>query len=115
VVNLTGLALLAVLVPLLVRGVTLSARATRVLVGITLSVLVLVIVVGSSYVDADNWSPFAPFGFDGIVSGASFVFFAFIGFDIVATCAGPSPTGRGRSACPGSRSSRRSRCCSPST
>jgi APA family basic amino acid/polyamine antiporter len=44
-------------------------------------------VVGGSEVNSDNWSPFTPFGWDGIVGGAAVVFFAYIGFDIVATTA----------------------------
>ncbi len=87
VVNATGLVLLAVVIPLLIRGVRMSARATTVLVGLTLAVLAVVIGVGVTEVDPENWSPFLPFGVEGVLGGASLVFFAFIGFDIVATMA----------------------------
>jgi len=47
----------------------------------------LVIVVGCFYVDIDNWTPFMPNGFGGVMSGVAAVFFAYIGFDAVSTLA----------------------------
>jgi APA family basic amino acid/polyamine antiporter len=35
----------------------------------------------------ENWHPFAPNGFGGIGAGAAIIFFAYIGFDAVSTCA----------------------------
>lgn len=49
------------------------------------SVVVLIIAVGSTKVNNDNFKPFFPFGVSGVISGASAVFFSFIGFDEVAT------------------------------
>ena len=39
------------------------------------------------YVNPQNWVPFAPNGFAGIMGGAAIVFFAFIGFDAVSSTA----------------------------
>jgi hypothetical protein len=47
----------------------------------------MIIVVGSFYIDFNNWTPFAPNGFSGVMKGVSAVFFAYIGFDSVATAA----------------------------
>lgn len=87
VVNLPAILLLVGLVAVLVRGVRLTAKAAKWLVGVTIGVLVLVVVVGATDVDPSNWTPFTPFGGSGIVSGAALAFFAFLGFDIVATSA----------------------------
>jgi APA family basic amino acid/polyamine antiporter len=38
-------------------------------------------------VHPENWKPFAPHGFSGILTGASIVFFTYIGFDSVSTAA----------------------------
>jgi APA family basic amino acid/polyamine antiporter len=86
-VNVFGIAIVLLVGYILVRGIRVTARATTLLVALTLAVLLLVVAVGSSAVDTSNWHPFAPFGFDGIVGGASLVFFAYIGFDVVATTA----------------------------
>jgi APA family basic amino acid/polyamine antiporter len=86
-VNVFGIAIVLVVGLILIRGIRVTARATTLLVGLTVAVLLLVIAVGSTEVDTANWHPFAPFGLDGIVGGASLVFFAFIGFDVVATTA----------------------------
>jgi basic amino acid/polyamine antiporter, APA family len=87
VINLPAIAIVLVLGFLLVRGIRITAKANLAITGITVAVLLLVIVIGGSEVDQDNWSPFLPFGWDGIVGGAAVVFFAYIGFDIVATTA----------------------------
>jgi amino acid transporter len=57
------------------------------MVGLKLIVVVMVIVVGAFYVNPDNWSPFAPNGLTGVLQGVSSVFFAYIGFDALATTA----------------------------
>ena len=72
---------------LLIRGIRLTARANIYIVGITVTVLLLIVAVGLTEVDADNWSPFFPEGFAGIEDAAAIIFFAYIGFDIVATTA----------------------------
>jgi APA family basic amino acid/polyamine antiporter len=87
VVNLPAIAVVAVMVGLLVRGIKLTAKANLAIVAITIAVLLTVIVVGSADVNSGNWTPFVPFGWDGMVNGAALVFFAYIGFDIVATTA----------------------------
>jgi len=44
-----------------------------------------VIGLGAGYVRPQNWRPFLPFGWQGVMQGASYVFFAYIGFDSVST------------------------------
>ena len=57
------------------------------MVVIKLLIVVLVIAVGVFYIDIDNWTPFMPNGFGGVMGGVSAVFFAYIGFDAVSTLA----------------------------
>ena len=45
------------------------------------------IAVGAFKVDVANWTPFAPNGFKSILTGATVVFFAYVGFDAVANSA----------------------------
>jgi APA family basic amino acid/polyamine antiporter len=98
---------------LIAFGTKVSSRFSAVITGIKVSVVILVVVVGAFYIKRANYSPFIPkpevgrgvsglnqsvlslltgahsssYGWYGVLAGASIVFFAFIGFDIVATMA----------------------------
>ena len=87
VFNLLAIGIVALLSVLLVWGVRESARATVVMVIIKLLVLGLFCFVGIGFIKPENWQPFAPNGFEGIAAAAAIIFFAYIGFDAVSTCA----------------------------
>jgi APA family basic amino acid/polyamine antiporter len=94
-VNLPAAAIVMAITALLVLGTKESARLNNVMVAIKLTVVLAFIAMGAAYVNSANWSPFVPandgtfgeFGWSGILRGSSVVFFAFIGFDAVSTCA----------------------------
>lgn len=82
----------AVLINLLItylvyRGTKESKNISNVMVTIKLVIIALVIIVGFFYIDINNWTPFMPNGFKGVMGGVSAVFFAYIGFDAVSTLA----------------------------
>ncbi|WP_354642668.1 amino acid permease [Kitasatospora camelliae] len=111
--NLPAALLVAVLTAIILLGMHLSAEVTRVIVVIKVISVLIVIVAGLFFIKADNYDPFIPpaqatadksggespliqvlfgytptdFGVMGIFTAAAVVFFAFIGFDIVATTA----------------------------
>lgn len=106
--------LVAGLTWVLLAGVKLSSRVSQVITAIKISVVLLVVLLGIAYINVDNYSPYIPpetpvgdsgkswldqtlfalsggggtaFGVTGLLAAASLVFFAFIGFDVVATTA----------------------------
>jgi APA family basic amino acid/polyamine antiporter len=85
--NLPGFLIVFLLTLLLVRGVRESAEANNVMVLIKLGAIVTFLVVGGMLVKPANWTPFAPSGFAGVVTGGAIVFFTYIGFDSVSTAA----------------------------
>jgi APA family basic amino acid/polyamine antiporter len=85
--NLVAVLVVLAMGALLVRGIQITSKANFGLVVVVIAVLLLVIAAGVTQFDGGNWEPFLPFGAGGIVSGAALVFFAFIGFDVVATTA----------------------------
>ncbi|MGQ0811440.1 MAG: amino acid permease [Nitrospiraceae bacterium] len=87
IANLPAAIIVLIVTGILVVGVKESARTTGVIVVIKLAVILLFIGVGSSAVQPANWSPFMPFGFEGVGAAAAIVFFAYIGFDAVSTTA----------------------------
>lgn len=85
--NLLAMSVVLAITWLLVIGIKESAKFNHIVVIFKLLVLALFVVVGFSYFDAKNWTPFAPGGFKGIQIGAATIFFAYIGFDAVSTVA----------------------------
>jgi APA family basic amino acid/polyamine antiporter len=85
--NLPAMLIVLAIMVLLVIGVRESARFNATMVVVKLAAVLFFIVVGAGYVQPANWSPFAPYGWSGIMTGAAVVFFAYIGFDAVSTTA----------------------------
>ncbi len=87
IMDLPALLIVLIITAIVFRGIRESRNAGNFLVGLKLAVIFLVIVVGGFYVNPENWSPFTPNGFGGILKGVSAVFFAYIGFDAISTTA----------------------------
>ena len=85
--DLPAFAINAFITWLVYTGVKESRNVSNIMVLVKLAIIVLVIVVGVAYVDIDNWTPWMPNGFGGVMAGVSAVFFAYIGFDAVSTLA----------------------------
>jgi len=111
--NLPAMLIVLVLTAVLVAGIKLSSRVNQVVVTIKVAVVLFVIIAGAFFIERANYDPFVPpsepapdtsglhatlieavfgqapanFGVSGLFAAAALVFFAFIGFDIVATTA----------------------------
>lgn len=84
---------------ILVKGIKEAANTNNLIVILKVAVVLFVIIVGAFFVDTQNWTPFIPeryvdesgqghFGWSGVMTAATIVFFAYIGFDAVSTQAG---------------------------
>ncbi|MCU0453028.1 MAG: amino acid permease [Bacteroidetes bacterium] len=85
ILNVLAAGVVGAITWLLVIGIKESARANNVMVVLKVAILLFFIAVGAFYVKPENWSPFMPNGFAGVWTGASLIFFAFIGFDAIST------------------------------
>ncbi|RZT18973.1 amino acid/polyamine/organocation transporter (APC superfamily) [Mycobacterium sp. BK558] len=108
-----ALLIIAFVTAILAYGTKLSAGVSLAITAVKVAVVLLVVIVGAFYIKTQNYTPFVPpaepggggsgteqslfslltgaegshYGWYGVLAGASIVFFAFIGFDIVATTA----------------------------
>jgi APA family basic amino acid/polyamine antiporter len=87
IINLPAALIIIVLAALLCVGVKQSSRTNAVIVFIKLLTIAVFIGVASTHVQVRHWENFFPFGWTGVVQGAAFVFFAYIGFDALSTAA----------------------------
>jgi APA family basic amino acid/polyamine antiporter len=85
--NFLAVIIVALVTWLLVIGIKESARANNIMVALKVVILLFFIGLGALYVKPENWSPFMPNGFSGVWTGASLIFFAYIGFDAISTAA----------------------------
>ncbi|MBX2922700.1 MAG: amino acid permease [Chitinophagaceae bacterium] len=68
-------------------GMKESKRMANFMVIFKIAVILFVIVAGAFFVDVNNWTPFLPNRFEGVLKGVSAVFYAYIGFDAISTTA----------------------------
>jgi APA family basic amino acid/polyamine antiporter len=85
--NVPAMIIVLGIMVLLIVGVRESARFNAAMVAVKLAAVAFFILIGFTYVKPENWSPFMPYGFSGVMTGAAVVFFAYIGFDAVSTTA----------------------------
>jgi basic amino acid/polyamine antiporter, APA family len=86
-VNVPAFVIVCLIAYLTYVGIKESKAATNFLVVFKLCVIVLVIIMGFFFVQPNNWTPFMPNGFEGVLKGVSAVFYAYIGFDAISTTA----------------------------
>ena len=86
-INLPAILIVLLITAILVKGTKDSAKMAGIMVFVKLAVIALFVVAGAFYVRTENWTPFAPNGAEGIFAGAFLIFFAYIGFDALATAA----------------------------
>ena len=87
IINVPAILITMFLCILLVRGTKETVMINRILAFVKLAVIVIFFVLAVPNIDPTNWDPFLPYGTQGISAGAAIVFFAYIGFDAVATSA----------------------------
>ncbi|WP_295124289.1 amino acid permease [uncultured Chitinophaga sp.] len=87
VLNIPAFIIVILITILAYIGIRESKKSANFMVGLKIVVLLAVIAIGVFYINTDNWVPFTPNGFSGIMKGVSAVFFAYIGFDAISTTA----------------------------
>ncbi|HXA00820.1 MAG TPA: amino acid permease, partial [Cytophagaceae bacterium] len=101
--NLPAFLIIWAVTAILVKGIKEAASTNNIMVALKVLVVLFIIIVGGQHINLENWTPFIPpastytdpagnshdaYGYLGILAGASYIFFAYIGFDTVSTQAG---------------------------
>jgi APA family basic amino acid/polyamine antiporter len=97
IANLPAAAIILVITALLVRGTRESGTVNAVIVALKIAIVLFFLAIGVGHIDPANYhlpagpatgaGGYFPFGWSGVFGGASFIFFAYIGFDAVSTTA----------------------------
>jgi APA family basic amino acid/polyamine antiporter len=95
IVNLPAIFIIIVISIILIIGISESAGFNALIVALKVTIVLLVIGLGWSYIHPANHTPFIPqnsgtfgvFGWSGVMRAAGVIFFAYIGFDAVSTAA----------------------------
>jgi amino acid transporter len=87
IINIPAFVIVMLITALAYIGIKESKKTTNYMVIFKIAVIVFVIGMGFFYVDTNNWDPFLPNGFTGVLAGVSAVFYAYIGFDAISTTA----------------------------
>ncbi|MGH8284171.1 MAG: amino acid permease, partial [Steroidobacteraceae bacterium] len=95
IINLPAVLIVAAITAICYVGIRQSSAFNSVIVAIKVTVVVLFILLGVSFINEANWESYIPpntgkfgeFGWSGILTAAGVIFFAYIGFDAVSTVA----------------------------
>lgn len=96
IVNLPAVLIIFVVAGLLIMGTRESATLNAILVLVKIVALIVFVAVALPYFNPAHFEPFMPYGFPksgapgaevGVMAAAAIIFFAFYGFDAIATAA----------------------------
>lgn len=86
--NISAICVVLLITFILSKGTSSSKNTNNILATVKISIVLLFVIVGVFYVSPENWTAnFAPTGFQGVMLGATTVFFAYLGFDAISTSA----------------------------
>ncbi|MGZ8544742.1 MAG: amino acid permease [Flavisolibacter sp.] len=85
--NLPAFIIVVLITWLAYTGIRESKNTANFMVIFKVAVIIFVIIAGAFFVDTNNWTPFLPNRFEGVLKGVSAVFYAYIGFDAISTTA----------------------------
>ncbi|HUL18408.1 MAG TPA: amino acid permease [Steroidobacteraceae bacterium] len=95
IINVPAMLIVSAIATICYIGIKQSAVFNSIIVVIKVTVVVLFILFGVSFINTANWHPFIPqntghlgtFGWSGIFAASGVIFFAYIGFDAISTAA----------------------------
>ena len=95
IINVPAMLIVAAIATICYIGIKQSATFNSWIVTIKVTVIILFIMFGISFINTANWHPFVPpneghfgeFGWSGVLKAAGVIFFAYIGFDAISTAA----------------------------
>jgi APA family basic amino acid/polyamine antiporter len=95
IINLPAVFIVVLVSMLLIKGTKESSSVNNLIVALKISVVLVFIFLGWSFINEANYKPYIPantgvfgeFGWSGILRAAGIIFFAYIGFDAVSTAA----------------------------
>lgn len=85
--DIVAVVVILLLAFLLSQGLKSSVAINNLAVLIKVAIIVIFIVVGLHFIKPENYVPFMPYHFSGVIKGSTTVFFAFLGFDVVSASA----------------------------
>ena len=83
--NLPAFGIVVLVTWIVLIGIRETARFNTVVTLAKIGIIIFFLIVGSTCIQTENWTPFAPNGLKGISGAAAIIFFAYIGFDAVST------------------------------
>ena len=95
IINVPAMLIVGLIATICYVGIKESAAFNAIIVAIKVTVIVMFILFGVSYINPANLHPFIPpntgqtgvFGWSGVMAASGVIFFAYIGFDAVSTAA----------------------------
>ena len=85
--DLVAVVVVVLIALLLAQGMKSSIKINNFAVILKIAIILIFVFVGLQFIKPANYKPFLPYHMSGVIKGATTVFFAFLGFDVVSSSA----------------------------